>query len=468
MRHACFAAVLIGGLSASADAQTFAGTIDLTGLGDPLAPAKPFGLAYDPAQDRIHVAVAGDFIGNNRAVAVIDPAADLVLSTIDVGLYPQDIAFAYDAGGALRYGAVANSSDGTVTIWDASLLPVATVVLPDPFGLGTCFPFGLAVLGDTLYVSTVDGSGDVHAIDLNTLSYDAAASFTTGFRFGGRMAAVGDELWVPTALYDAFFTGSEAGLWRHHPTAPPADPTVLLAAAFDGSGFPSGSSIELHPDGRVLFAGLDAGGRLQLLRADGSPDRAIDLEGVDGYDVAVSGDGKLAAVTGLAEGEVAVVDLVNEQLLVRLDVGGLGFPQPNAAVFAHDKLYVTVQGSEAVLVFDQLPDPTPLGRYAGSLVVDDSAPEAGGVVTVDLTGTDPGDTVGLVAGSATGSALLGGVAFEVGPDPRLLALGTGSLQRSYTLPPTLPNPGRGIMLQGFSGDGLGGVDLTRPAMVVLQ
>jgi DNA-binding beta-propeller fold protein YncE len=468
MRHACFVAVLVGGLSATTDAQTFAGTIDLTGLGDPLAPAKPFGIAYEPDQDRLLVSIAGDFIGNNRAVAVIDPAADLVLSTIDVGLYPQDIAFAYDAGGALRYGAVANSSDGTVTIWDASLLPVATVVLPDPFGLGTCFPFGLAVLGDTLYVSTVDGSGDVHAIDLNTLSLDPAASFTTGFRFGGRMAVVGDELWVPTALYDAFFTGSEAGLWRHHPTAPPADPTVLLAAAFDGSGFPSGSSIELHPDGRVLFAGLDAGGRLQFLRADGSPDRAIDLEGVDGYDVAVSEDGKLAAVTGLAEGEVAVVDLVNEQLLVRLDVGGLGFAQPNAAVFAHGKLYVTVQGSEAVLVFDQLPDPAPLGRYAGSLVVDDSAPEAGGTVTVDLTGTDPGDTVGLVAGGGTGSGLLGGVAFEVGAAPRLVAIGTGSLQASFTLPPTVPNPGRGILLQGFSSDGLGGVELTRPAMVVLQ
>ncbi len=468
MRHACFLAVLIGGLSASADAQTFSGAIDLNGLGDPLAPAKPFGLAYDPAQDRIHVAVAGDFIGNNRAVAVIDPALDAVVATIDVGLYPQDIAFVHDAGGALVYGAVSNSSDGTVTIWDASLVPVATVVLPDPFGLGTCFPFGLTVLSDTLYVSTVDGSGDVHAIDLNTLSYDAAASFTTGFRFGGRMAAAGDELWVPTALYDAFFTGSEAGLWRHHPTTPPADPTVLLDAAFDGSGFPAGSAAAVHPDGRVLYVGTDLGGRLQLLRADGSPDRGIDLEGVDGYYVAIDASGELAAVTGLAEGEVALVDLVNEQLIVRLDVGGLGYAQPNAAVFAHDKLYVTVQGSEAVLVFDQLPDPVPLGRYAGSLVVDDSAPEAGGTVTVDLTGTDPGDTVGLVAGGGTGSGLLGGVAFEVGAAPRLVALGTGSLQANFTLPPTVPNPGRGILLQGFSSDGLGGVALTRPAMVVLQ
>jgi len=468
MRHACFVAGLLFGLAVPAASQTFQQAIDLSGLGNPLASAKPFGIRYEPVQDRLYVAIAGDFISNNHALAVIDPLTDLVLQTIDVGLFPEDIAFAYDSLGGFRYGAVSNSTDGSVSLWDANLQVVATIALPDPLGIGSSFPFGLTVLGDLLYVTTVDGSGEVYAIDLNTLSLAPAAGFQTDFRSGARAAAVGDAVWIPTTLYDLNFSGADAGLWIEDSQGTLPSDHLLVAARHDFGGYPSASAVLPHADGRAFLTGLDFGGRLLVLDGSGAPSRAIDLEGVDGYDLALSEDGTLLAVTGLAQNEIALVDLVNEVLWSRTQTTGLGvgYAQPNAVAFAHGKLYATAQADEAVLVFGQLPTVVDQHRYAGSLVIDNSAPAGGESVTATLQGIGSGQVALLLADTPMPS-LLRGLSFDIGPSPRILAVANGSLQRSWTVPPLVQVPGRSFYLQGYLDDG-GSDRLTRPAMIILQ
>lgn len=470
MRPACFLASLALGLctSAAASAQNFQSAIDLNGLGDPLAAAHAFGIAYEPVGDHLYVSLAGNFFAPNKAVVVIDPVTDAVIHTIDVGVFPEDIAFAYDSLGALRYGAVANSTSGSVTLWDAAWQVVATIALPDSLGFGTCYPFSLQVLGDHMYVSTQDGSGDVYAIDLNTLSLDPLAAFSIDGQSASRMAVLGDELWLTTTRYDAGFSGADAGLWRQDTLTGTAAPSLLLAAEHNFSLYPSASDLELHADGRAFLTGLDFRGQLFVVDSQGQPVRAIDLEGIEGYGLALSDDGYLLAVTGFVASELLLVDVRNEKLWSRTQTSnlGTGYSQPNDAVFAHNKLYVTIQAGEAVLVFDQLPSMIDEQRYHGSLQVDLSAPSGGDTLNIQAAGFGQ-ELVALMVAESAAPSVFRGINFDIGPSPRLLALGAGQVQQSYTLPPVVSQVGRSIYLQAYVEDqGVGKV--TRPAVVILQ
>ena len=195
----CAALFLLCPLAAS---QQFSHDIPLAGLGNG-NPAKPFGIAYEPANDRIYVAIAGSFGSENNLVAVIDPSSDAIVATITTGLYPEEIAFAYDANGDLAYGAVSNSSSGSLTIFDGANSVLGEVALPDPFGLGTCYPYGLAwdAASARFFVTTVDGTGDVHAVDPATLSVDAGASLSAAFSGGARALIHNGALWTAATRY---------------------------------------------------------------------------------------------------------------------------------------------------------------------------------------------------------------------------------------------------------------------------
>lgn len=470
MLSACTRAVLFAGLfAAPIAAQDLHTEIDLFGLGDPLAPAKPFGISYEPVTDRLFVALSGDFAGANRAVVILDPVTDTVIGSIDVGLFPEDIAFAYDALGNLLYGAVTNSTDGSITIWDALDQVVATVVLPDAFGFGTSYPFGIVEKDGYFYISTQDGSGDVHAVDWNTLSYDAAASFNINFKSGSRLAVHGDALWIPSTEFLPAFDGGMGGLSTHDLSGLNADDAWFAAYADQFLGFPSGQDIAVMSDGSAYLTGLDFGGRLFKVDAQGQLDRAIDCEGVDGYGLAVSADESLLAVTGLVANEVLLVDLHNQELLSRTDVVGLGSGsmQPNDAVFAHGKLYVTVQSNERVLVFDNLPSVSGTTDFHGSLQISDSTPARGDQITLDLSGT-AGFPVALMSATGTQATNHLGLVFQIGPNlMRRASDGDGSLQVQLDIPINPALQGKQFYLQGYVPDSLGD-HLTAPKMLVIQ
>lgn len=470
MLSACTRAVLFAGLfAAPIAAQDLHTEIDLFGLGDPLAPAKPFGISYEPVTDRLFVALSGDFAGANRAVVILDPVTDTVIGSIDVGLFPEDIAFAYDALGNLLYGAVTNSTDGSITIWDALDQVVATVALPDAFGFGTSYPFGIVEKDGYFYVSTQDGSGDVHAVNWSTQTYDAAASFNINFRSGSRMAVQGDSLWIPSTEFLPAFEGGKGGLYTHDLSGVNADETWFAAYADQFLGYPSGQDVVVLSDGSAYLAGLDFGGRLFKVDAQGQLDRAIDCEGVDGYGIAISDDETLMAVAGLVANEVLLIDLLNQKLLSRTDVVGLGSGsmQPNEVVFAHDKLYVTVQANERVLVFDNLPTVSGSTSFQGTLDISDSTPARGDQITIDLTGTS-GFPVALMSAFGTAPTTHLGVDFEIGAAlTRRASNQSGSLQISLTIPQNPILEGKTFFLQGYVADGSGD-HVTAPKVLVIQ
>lgn len=456
--------------AAAAAPQRFLAEVPLDGLGDPLANGKAFGLAHEPSQDLLYVAVCGDlpFVGTpNRAIAVVDPLALAVVGEIPCGAFPEEIAFARDPlTGALRYGACTNSADGSVTIWDASLQVVATVPLPDPMLYGTCYPFGIAATGTHFLVTTLDGSGDVHAISLATLAPDPAASLALGPGvLGGRLLVAGGEAWVPHARSLSGFAGSEGGLTRA-PLGGGAPASWLVAREESFTLYPTGQDLASAEDGGAWLAGPDLGRKLWRADAAGRLDRALDLDGRDAHGIGVDGAG-LGAATTLWGDEVLLLDLRAEEILATIPTGalGAGHHQPNDAVFAHGRLFVSCQGSESLLVFDRLPAPGPPPAWLPGLVVGDTTPARGGVADATVLAL-PGEPCWLLGAPRCDAAVVHGAPLRLGPAPRLHASGFGVCSRSLAVPAAAA-AGRAWFLQGVILRG-GAPRPTAPKAVVVQ
>lgn len=471
MLKSCLSAALFVGLTAApVAAQTFKSEIDLFGLGDPLASAKAFGISYEPVTDQIYVAISGDFGGSNNAVAVIDPNTNTVTTTITVGIFPEDIAFAYDALGNFTYGAVTNSTSGTVSVWDASNTLVATIPLPDPFGLGSCYPFGMIEHQGYFWVTTQDGSGDVHAIDHATLTYDAAKSFNTNFRSGSRLAAKGDSLYIPTTEFLAGFSGSKGGVFQQDMNLGAEIDHWFVERDDQYLAYPSGQEIAFLADGSSYFTGLDFNGHLYKLDTNGQVDRVIDLDGANGQGLALSPNQDLLAITGFVTHELVLVDAMNDTLFSRTDLqsmGSGGHSLPNDVAFAHDCIYVTLQGSEKVLVLDNLPTVSARTTFAGTLSVSDTTPAQGSVVLIHLNGF-AGFPVALLTGPNSSPTQHLGVDFLIGSSlKQRAASANGSLSLAVAIPMNPALEGRQFFLQGYVTDGVSDFT-TAPKVMVIQ
>lgn len=454
--------------AAASPAQSFSHDIALTGLGNG-NPAAPFGITYEPFSNRLYVGVSGTPAANNDVVAVIDAATDAVLGTIPAGAFPADVAFVYDAAGVPRYGAVTNSTSGSVTIWDANHQIVATVALPDPLGFGTCFPFGITAAADQsrFYVSTQDGHGDVYAIDVATLQYDPAASILLAAKLGGRLRHRNDTLYLPWGEFDPLFSGARGGLsgWNIGGL-----PFFWDRLAIDRSGqfvYPSGNDLEFLPDGRYLLGGNSFDHRLYLFQGNGELLRTIRIHTGTGsaHGLALDPGGTLLAACDLAANEVALVDLLNfvELSRIHLRTVGAGYLQPNEAVLVHDKLYVTCQGSEHVVVFDNLPDPAPGAGYAGTITVSETTPPPG--VFVDVAVSGPG-TVLLLRSADDQRTSIHGTTLDIGPNPSLAGAGNGGFAGRFRVPHSAP-AGLHHFFQGVV-DAAGTRRLTEPRAIVVQ
>lgn len=459
----CAALFLLCPLAAS---QQFSHDIPLAGLGNG-NPAKPFGIAYEPANDRIYVAIAGSFGSENNLVAVIDPSSDAIVATITTGLYPEEIAFAYDANGDLAYGAVSNSSSGSLTIFDGANSVLGEVALPDPFGLGTCYPYGLAwdAASARFFVTTVDGTGDVHAVDPATLSVDAGASLSAAFSGGARALIHNGALWTAATRYNASFSNADASLARIDLRNGDLHETLLLdeTRAF----FPGMQDLVLLDSGQVIAGGLGFNGMLYRFSPSGQLEGSIYLPDASGaHGLAVDASGELLAVCDLYSDTLVLYDLLNDQQIsaTKLNTIGIGYGQPNDAIFVHGKLYVTSQATEEVLVFDQLPDPKPGKGYSGTIVVSDATPSSGDLVSVSVNGT------GLVclAMAREGSGVsFRGFDLQIGPNTSLVGTATSKFQHSMSVPSRPELRGMHIWLQG-AVDLSGTPQLTEPRVVIIQ
>ena len=453
-------------LCAAAPAQSFSHDIPLSGLGNG-NPAKPFGITAEPVRGVLYVAIAGDFAGNNDVVAQIDPVTSQITGTIQAGLYPEDIAVAYDAAGNPTVAAVTNSTSGTVTVWDVWTYAVlADVQLPDPFGFGSSYPFGITAGGPGFLVSSFDGSGEVFAVDAATLQHDPGASFNLGGgRSGARLQYLSGELCIPTSAYTPTWSGSDGGLLLRRGATTAED---YVVASEDGTGvFPAGQDLVRLNDGRLLLAGTDFGPRLYVLNSLGQLERTIRLSGGEGvHGLAISPDGSLVAACDLAGNTVYLIDALN---LVELSATsttsvGLGYALPNDAAFAAGKLFVTCQANEEVIVFDNLPTPVPGNGYAGNLTISDPDPARGGTVAATVSG--PGINALLVAFDDQPS-VYSGVSLDIGPNATLVGWGTGHFQRVWSLPMAAAAHGVNLFAQGVV-DASGTPLPTAPRVAVIQ
>lgn len=438
--------------------QQFQQEISLAGLGDPNSNGKSFGLAHEPSQDLLYVAICGDlpFQGvPNAAIAVIDPAQNAVTAVIPVGAFPEEIAFAHDPlTGALLYGACTNSASGDVSIWNAALQVVATVPLPDPFGFGTCYPFGIAATSDHFLIGTQDGSGAVYAVSLASLTLDPAAGFNLGAgRLSARFRLSGDSLWMADTLSLPGFAGSEGGLLvRHLPSG--AQDSWMTARDDQFTLYPSAQDLALLPQGGAWLGGTDLGGRLWRADAQGQLDRALDLGGHDVYGLAADPAGQWLAACTLYGGELLLVDLVAEELVSTTAVAGVGSGAalPNDALFLHGRLYVTCMGSESVLVFGGLPAAGPPPPWFGSLSISDATPAPGAPITASVQ-NPAGGACWLLGAGTCAAAPIAGIPLRLGSAPRLHASGFGSCSRSLNAPAGAGFRGRSWFLQGVARDG---------------
>lgn len=446
--------------------QQFSHDISFAGLGNG-NPAKPFGIAYEPANDRIYVAIAGSFGSENNFVAVIDPSSDAIVATITTGLYPEEIAFAYDAHGNLAYGAVSNSSSGSLTVFDGSNTVLGDVALPDPFGLGTCYPFGLAWDAGTarFFVTTVDGSGDVHAVDPATLMVDAGASLSAAFSGGARAIIHNGSLWTSATRYNASFSNGDASLARIDLKNGALHETLLVdeTRAF----YPGLQDLTTLASGQVIAGGLGMNGMLYRFSPAGELERSFftpDASGAHG--LAVDPSGELLAVCDLYSDTLVLYDLLNDQQLsaTKLNTIGLGYGQPNDAVFVHGKLYVTSQASEEVVVFDQLPDPTPGAGYAGTITVSKPTPTGGDLVSVTVNGNG---FVGLAMSREGSGGNFRGFDLQIGPNASLLGTAPAQFNHAMSVPSRPELRGMSIWLQG-AVDLSGTPQLTEPRVVIIQ
>jgi hypothetical protein len=163
---------------------------------------------------------------------------------------------------------------------------------------------------------------------------------------------------------------------------------------------------------------------------------------------------------------LVLYDLLNDQQLsaISLNTVGLGYGQPNDAVFVHGKLYLTSQATEEVLVFDQLPDPAPGAGYGGAIAVSNATPNGGELVSVSVGGTG---LVGLAMAREGSGGSFRGFDLQIGPGASLL--GTASKQFSHAMSvPSRPElRGMHIWLQG-AVDLSGSPQLTEPRLVIIQ
>lgn len=228
----------------------------------------PYGARYAPDGSCLYVSLFGGFIGNGGCrVLRLDPVTFATLASIPTGESPQDIALITHPNGAVKQGFVANSSGSSVTVFDPLDNVVATI--PIPFAPGsfypTAFPTSLAVSANQrhVYVSTLDGTGRVLAIDTVTLQLDPTRTIQLGpDHSASRMVFAGSRLVIAAAESLPNWVGSTAKVMVVDPTQPQLVHQLPLATASSGNLYPSVQDLAVDCDGTVWAAGFDMGAQV--------------------------------------------------------------------------------------------------------------------------------------------------------------------------------------------------------------
>jgi DNA-binding beta-propeller fold protein YncE len=437
--------------------------------GDPASLDYAFGIALSADGTTAYAAIAGDLFpqtANNDNVARLDVIAGSQTGLGQTQAYPEDVALTYDAAGNLRHVFVANSTTGSVSCLTPALAPVATIPLPLCFG-GSSYPFGLLVSPDQsrVYVTTIGGCGDVHALDSDPASpgfNTVVASFVVPNGGGRPSWSAYPVMVVPMTAYDAGFSYSVGG-FAVVDVLSPASQTSYSVSPPTPTNFAYATECVVIGGGKVLVSigGDDFPIVYECSIATGAVLRTLNLNTITGpelHGLATNPDGTVGAVTSINGGETVFFDLATFSMIGLHDHGSTA--RPNDVVFTPDgsRAVVSLQGDARVDVLDDLP------WYALKLAAP-AAASVGGALAYTIDNVESGRPCAIFA------SLAGGGPQQVGPytvhlsDPVFpLHEAVGDLHGDHTVTFTVPNvpglPGLTVWAQAATVDRDGGIRLS--------
>lgn len=308
---------------------------------------NPFGDAIAPDGASVWVANAGGASdhtgGSGHTVTVLDPNTYAIQSVINVGNFPEDIAFAN--GGSQAF--VTNSSDATVSVIKTTTRTVTQTV--DLSAVPMLFPFGIIASKDSKKVFVTSGGGqrdtsrdNIAILDNshpNHVTVDGAISIP---QFTGRPALTpdGSLLVVPRGRGDL---GPPEVLLINPATNQIVDDLTLSRAG-------ATESATVTPDGYFAYVSIlgGMGGVWVIDLTTHSTVTVIPTPDTRNFGVMVTPDGRYVFTTDFLLNEVSVISTATNQIVANVPVG----TAPNDIAITPDssKAFVTNQGDTTVSV----------------------------------------------------------------------------------------------------------------------
>ncbi|HEX6470756.1 MAG TPA: hypothetical protein VF069_16770 [Streptosporangiaceae bacterium] len=309
---------------------------------------NPFGATISPDGRTVWVANCGpsdDHIGTTgHTVTVLDTKTYQIRSVINVGVFPEDIAFTRHGHQAF----VTNSTDATVSVIRTATRTVTQTI--DLAGTGMTFPFGVVGSKDGRKVFVTTGGGATQAT-IAVLDNTRPANVTVGDTislpaFTGRPALTpnGRLLVVPRGRADVL--APEVTLIN------PADNGVVADLRLATQGVTQSATVT--PDGRFAYISIFGGpfggdgGVWVVDLARRSTVTVIPTPDAEILGVNASPDGRFVFATDFSLGQVSVISTATRKIVANVPVG----TQPNEVAFTPDgtRAFVTNQGDTTVSV----------------------------------------------------------------------------------------------------------------------
>lgn len=314
---------------------------------------NPFGDTIGPNGATVWIAnsgTTGETTGggpavNGHTVTVLDTRTHRIRSVIDVGRFPEDIAFTH----AGRQALVTNSTDGTVSVIDTTTRRVTQTV--DLSGIPLTFPFGIIGVphNHKVFVTSVGEAGpaSIAVLDDNDPANVTIADTINLAGFAGRPALTPDE----RLLVVPFGTGD--GTTPRVALIDTRTDRVVDQLSLPGD-LGAAQAATVTPDGRFAYVSIfneTPGGAGEVWVIDLARRATSSL--IQTPDPAEEGsnaspDGRFVFVTDFLLNEVSVISTVSRRVVATIPVGA----QPNETAFSPNghTAFVTNQGDTSVSV----------------------------------------------------------------------------------------------------------------------
>jgi YVTN family beta-propeller protein len=307
---------------------------------------NPFGDAMAPDGSSLWVANSGTSSTPGKTVTLVNPSTYAIQGTVQVGNFPEDIAFAHAGSQAF----VTNDDDNTVSVVNTSTRSVTQTV--DLSSIPMAFPAGIAATPDSskVFVTSVAGQRDTSADNIAVLNSSNPANVTVS----GAIHLVG-SIGRPAITPDGslLVTGHDNGLEAPPGVAliNPVTNQIVNQLALSEVGVVPGATIT--PNGQFAYVtkfSIDGGtGQVWVINlATQTTAAIIPMPDRSAYGITASPDGRFVFATDFSLGEVTVISTATNQIIANIPVG----PNPNDVAFSPDssKAFVTNEGNTTVSV----------------------------------------------------------------------------------------------------------------------